>query len=902
MTGQPGRRGALQKSMGAALLVLVFGGLSTLTLYQALRKHADRTLQAEFDLGARDRMLAVEREFEEDLAALSALSAFYAASQRVERAEFHAFVADALARRPSIRALEWEPRLPLAQRAAHEAETRAAGFPDYAVRDLTPSGELVPAATRPEYFPIWYVEPFAGNENVLGFDSASEVRRRAALERARDTGEMVASEPITLIQRANRTTGMLTYLAVYSPADFPQAERTPEWRRAHQVGFVVMVASIPTLVDTALSRFSRGGFRMDLWDATDSPPHPVYHQAEAAGEELVAGLTCRTEFTLAGRRWELKSTATREFVAARPQRAPLAGLAFGCAVTLLLAAYVSNLVGRAERVQRLVAERTASLFAEIAERKRVEEVLILRDRAIASASNGIVIADARLPDYPILYVNAAFQAITGYSEKEVLGRNCRFLQGTDRDQPALVFLRKALREGRDCRVTLRNYRADGRLFWNDLHISPIRDAEGHLTHFVGVQNDITERVRSQEALHEANTKLYGVLDAATEVSIIATDTRGAITVFNSGAERMLGYHAREVVGRMTPEAIHDAEEVAAHGRRLSLEFGRAVTGFDVFVERARRGGFEEREWSYIRKDGSRLTVNLVVTALRDAAGAITGFLGVATDITRRKQAEEALRAAKDDAEEASRAKSRFLANMSHELRTPLNSVLGYSEMLQVLARQRAVPEFIPDLERIRASGEHLLRLINEILDLSKVEAGRLQLAPEDFLLATLLSDVAATVEPLARRNHNAFHLAAPPDLGVMRADPTRVRQILLNLLGNACKFTEDGAITLAARREARQDVEGFVFQVGDTGIGMSPEQLARVFEPFVQADGSTTRRYGGTGLGLSIAKLLCDAMHGQMRAESALGQGTSFTVWLPARPPSAAAPAAAPPAGARQHG
>ncbi|MBE7559937.1 hypothetical protein HS125_13750 [bacterium] len=199
-----------------------------------------------------------------------------------------------------------------------------------------------------------------------------------------------------------------------------------------------------------------------------------------------------------------------------------------------------------------------------------------------------------------------------------------------------------------------------------------------------------------------------------------------------------------------------------------------------------------------------------------------------------------------------------------------------------MARRKGLEEFIPDLARIHASGEHLLRLINDILDLSKVEAGRLELSPEIFSLATLLSDVAATVEPLAARNANRFQLDVPDQPGEIYADPTRLRQILLNLLGNACKFTEAGVITLHARRSLCDGRPGVLVQVRDTGIGMTPEELARVFEPFVQADGSTTRKYGGTGLGLSIAKRLCESMGGRLSAESAPQAGTCFTLWLPA--------------------
>ena len=228
------------------------------------------------------------------------------------------------------------------------------------------------------------------------------------------------------------------------------------------------------------------------------------------------------------------------------------------------------------------------------------------------------------------------------------------------------------------------------------------------------------------------------------------------------------------------------------------------------------------------------------------------------------------------------AKSQFLANMSHELRTPLNAIIGYSEMLQEEAQDSGQESFIPDLKKINRAGRHLLELINDVLDLSKIEAGKMELYLETFDIPSLLEDVRATVQLLVQKNSNTIEVRCPADLGAMRADMTKVRQALFNLLSNASKFTEHGKITLEAAREtASGKGDWIIFRVSDTGIGMTPEQQARVFEAFSQADASTLRNFGGTGLGLTITKTFCQMMGGDVAVTSEPGKGSIFTIRLP---------------------
>ena len=244
---------------------------------------------------------------------------------------------------------------------------------------------------------------------------------------------------------------------------------------------------------------------------------------------------------------------------------------------------------------------------------------------------------------------------------------------------------------------------------------------------------------------------------------------------------------------------------------------------------------------------------------------------------------------------ASRHKSEFLANMSHELRTPLNAIIGYSEMLQEEAADLGAESFGPDLAKIHAAGRHLLELINAVLDLSKIEAGKMDLYLEDFSVPTLVRDIAAVIHPLAQKNGNRVEVVCPDDAGDMRADLTKVRQALFNLLSNACKFTDRGTVTLTVAREPGDGGDWLSFRVRDTGIGMTAEQMAKLFQEFSQADAATTRKYGGTGLGLALSRRLSRMMGGDITVESAPGAGSTFTMRLPATVAERRAEPAAPP-------
>jgi PAS domain S-box-containing protein len=398
--------------------------------------------------------------------------------------------------------------------------------------------------------------------------------------------------------------------------------------------------------------------------------------------------------------------------------------------------------------------------------------------------------------------------------------------------------------------------------------------------FVTTYTDVSEQRRAAAELSRTLAVLKAVLEAASKVAIIATDHEGIINVFNRGAELMLGYPAAEMVGQRTPRRLHAPEELAALG------------GFAGLTAAQRLG--VEQQLHYVRRDGSRIPVLFVVTEMRDARGGLLGFLGVAYDITRQKEAEAELREAMAAAEQASAAKSQFLANMSHEIRTPMNAILG---MLRLLARTPLDARQRGYADKTEGAARSLLALLNDILDFSKVEAGKLELDPQPFAPARLLADLEVILRANLGARPLALHIELDPALPAgLLGDAMRLQQVLINLGGNALKFTEQGVVTVALRRLG--DSQGGVqveFRVSDTGIGIAPEHQDKIFAGFTQAEASTTRRFGGTGLGLAISQRLVRAMGGELRLSSVPGQGSEFffTLALPETDPPAAEPAAA---------
>lgn len=574
-----------------------------------------------------------------------------------------------------------------------------------------------------------------------------------------------------------------------------------------------------------------------------------------------------------------------------------------------------------------------------------------------------------------------------------------YKEGESRDK-VIKAVNEAIKEGKPWDLELQLVTNLG----NEIWVRAIGQSEfinGECTRVFGTFQDIDEAKKAQLELVRTKKTLDDVINASSEVSIIATDVAGVITVFNPGAEKILGYTAEEIVGKHTPEIFHDHQEVELHLSELQKEFGKDIGIEEVFTARAVRVGMEQRDWSYIAKDGSRKTVSLVITPIRDVDNATIGYLGFATDITSIRKMEkeliyeksrlsafvqhapaavamldndmkyiavsnrwiedyqlegreivgeshytlfpsfsqegkerhgrilngavekreeelvkvlglsedqyitwemrpwylpnkeiggimlftqnitslvrqrEELKKARLQAEEASVAKSEFLANMSHEIRTPLNGVIGFTDLVLKTNLNETQLQYI---SIVNQSANSLLSIINDILDFSKIEAGRLELDIEKCDLYEMSSQAIDIITYQIQNKGLEMLLNVATDLPrFIYADSVRLKQILVNLLGNASKFTESGEIELKIETlEANGDDYKIRFAVRDTGIGIRPEKQLKIFEAFSQEDSSTTKKYGGTGLGLTISNSLLRLMDSKLELKSKPGKGSTF--------------------------
>ncbi|HXE29582.1 MAG TPA: PAS-domain containing protein [Stellaceae bacterium] len=378
--------------------------------------------------------------------------------------------------------------------------------------------------------------------------------------------------------------------------------------------------------------------------------------------------------------------------------------------------------------------------------------------------------------------------------------------------------------------------------------------------FIAIFSDITERKRAEMELRATMENM--------DQGVAMYDKEQRMVLWNSRMREFLDL----------PEEFFDREHT--FGEYLRYTGQRGEFGEDVDIEeevKKRLATVGQRvTFERVRPDGSIIEIHR-----NPIPGG--GFIAIFTDITERKKAELALMEAKQAAEAASRTKSDFLANMSHELRTPLNAIIGYSQMLQEEAGDEGHDDYLPDLAKIENAGTHLLNLINGILDLSKIEAGRMTVFIEKVTVPSVLAEVRGIIDPLAAKNGNKLVIDCANDVGVIDSDITKLKQSLLNLLSNASKFTKDGTVTLTVARRHNGSADTIDFTVSDTGIGMTPEQMEKLFQAFAQADSSTTRKYGGTGLGLAITRHFARMLGGDVAVTSEVGKGSSFTLSLPAQ-------------------
>ena len=463
----------------------------------------------------------------------------------------------------------------------------------------------------------------------------------------------------------------------------------------------------------------------------------------------------------------------------------------------------------------------------------------------------------------IFWYNRRWYDYTGSTPAEMRGRGWSKVHHPDHVLQVVDRYNAAFSQGETWEDTFPLKRYDGVYRWFLSRAEPVRDASGTIVRWFGTNTDVTEARDAEATLRKSEERFRTLISASADLIWTAGPDGGLIPPLPTW-RAYTGQTEADYAGWGWLDSVHpdDRDRVA-----------------DLWRECLHARVLFHAEFRLRRRDGDWRYSEVRAAPVLAPDGTVREWVGVNSDITDRRQAEDAMREAKDLAEGANRAKSQFIANMSHELRTPLSAVIGYSEMLAEEIEDIGQEHLLADVSKIESSARHLLGLINDVLDLSKVEAGRMTVESVCFDVATMLDEVVSATDALVEKKGNRLELDLGPDLGRMRSDELKIRQCLMNMIGNAAKFTENGLITLRARRDAPDALR---FAVEDTGIGMTAEQMGRLFQRFSQADESTTRQFGGTGLGLAITRAFARKLGGDVSVESEPGRGSTFVLRLAA--------------------
>lgn len=475
-------------------------------------------------------------------------------------------------------------------------------------------------------------------------------------------------------------------------------------------------------------------------------------------------------------------------------------------------------------------------------------------------TNSVVITDV---NGKTEWVNEAFIKLTGYELNEIIGKvPGDILQGPKTNKVTIEKISQKLKDKKYFSEDVVNYTKSGEPYWIHIDCDPIIE-KGELLGFISIESDITQRKETEETLKNRTTQLNAVLNAATEISIISTDANGVITTFNSGAEKMLGYKASELVGKESAAIFHLESEIFLRGHELSKKLGYDVNGFNTFIAIPNLEGSETREWTYVKKDGTPITVLLSVTPMSSSTATI-GYLGVAQDITERKRLDN--------------MKTEFVSTVSHELRTPLTSINGTLGLINggVMGE---IPEQAKKMLSVAIDNtQRLTLLINDLLDMDKIAIGKMDFELRAHEIKPLVEQSIQMNAAYAEQYNVSYKLQSFCDEAKANVDPNRFSQVMANFLSNAAKFSHrDTHVDVAIKCED----DKVIVSIRDYGVGIDESFFKHIFNKFSQADSSDTRVKGGTGLGLAITQELVKYMHGSIDFESKKGEGSVFWIELP---------------------
>ncbi len=832
-----------------------------------------------------------QRRLNQVVFGLESIRGLFESSQRVERSEFESFIKSAKLQEelPAVRGFGFTQRVKREDLDAFLAQMRTDDAPGFALRGFDSEEstgsppDLTDDANQTLYI-LNYIYPMTGNRSALGLNVGANAVRRNAIERCIQSGEPTITARISLVQDNSNNAGLLFYVPVYKS---DSAHQTHQERDDAILG----LACAPIVLAEALSDiFTFADRQLDLAvrDTTASARGTRLVEIVNGSVKNVNSTTPldlsnrlfqdQTTLNLGGRTWSLSTGSNALFDASVDRSRPtIIGIA-GVLLSLLLAAFMLSLLTAHSRASALANEMTSDLAAA----KSTLENTLREMGAIRNVLESHLIISETDERGRITNVNANFCAIAGYSRKELLGKDHRVLNSGVHPKKFWANVWQFLKQGKTWHGEICNRAKDGSLYWVDSIIAPFVDADNKITRYISVRHDVTKRKESQKSLQELSDRLALAVRVG-KIGIWEYDVVKNELHWDDQMYRLYGITREQFSGAYEAwqSCLHPEDRL-----RGDIEIKQAIEGTKEF----------DTEFRIVWPNESIRNIRALASVQRDADGRAIRMTGTNWDITAQKRTElrliesnqslayetarasdlarEAHRLARE-ADQANMSKSEFLANMSHEIRTPMTAILGYAEELAENVRD---PENKNSIATIQRNAEHLLEIINDILDLSKIESGFMQCEKIRCDLPQLLSDILSlmNVRATAKGLDLSIHYKSPIPRFVT-TDPTRLRQILMNFVANAIKFTEIGSVRIEVDRQVNGEMSTVYFNVVDTGIGLTQEQMGKLFMPFSQADNSTTRQFGGTGLGLAVSKKMAELLGGEINVESTFGKGSCFT-------------------------
>ena len=903
-----------------ASITILMGLVLTIAAFMAVWSWEHQRTRAEFKLAAEDCIFALTRDVESNLQILGSLAAFCAASQKVERQEFREYVQPFLAYNRSIQALEWIPHVPDTQRTAYEQAARQEGFPDFQITERKTEGQMVRAASRQEYFPVYFIEPYKRNELTLGFDLASNPALREALHLSRASEDLIGTGRITLVEEEGNQFGFSVFSPVCRKDRSVSSSRGD--RRNSPEGCVVGVYRVGEILEHALMYRKSQGVDVSLYDKSAAEGEgflgrysagvhratitPIAQEGEA---ELRTDLRYATTLDVAARKWLVLCTPVPGYLAARRTWEPWGVLVAGLIFTGLLAAYFIDTIGRTERIQGLVRKRTAELqraneelereivvrttaeealqeaHAElerrvkertrelitaneelkrvIEERKRAEEALRQSEERyrllVETTSDWVWTIDV---EGRLIFTNGAVKQLLGYDVDEILGSSSFSAIHSEDRVHVQELHQEAVKQERGWKnAVVRWLHRDGAIRFLESTARPIFDAEGHLVGFSGIDRDITDRKQAEEALRESEKKYRDLVDNSL-VGVYKTNFKGDLIYVNEALAKMLEFESPEemMVEGVIPRYKNSKD------RELFLE---------IMKESGRVANFEVE---LVTRTG--VVKNVILSGLVDG----DTLSGMVMDITERKRSEkekdrmhaQLLHAQKME------AVGTLAGGIAHDFNNMLQAVLGYAQLL-LFGKEKDEAGY-KDIQEIVSAAGRGSELTRQLLTFSrKVESKRrpLNLNREVEQVRKLLERTIPKMIAIE------IHLAN--DLETIDADPAQMEQVLMNLAVNAKDAMPEGGRLVIETKNTTLDSDYckihleartgdyVLLTVSDTGRGMDRKTQERIFEPFF-----TTKGPGkGTGLGLAMVYGIVKSHDGYIMCYSELDEGTTFKIYLP---------------------